>query len=117
MKKLHVFSYRDRAQAALIQEILTNEGIHCLLRNDQLSSALGEIPFVECYPELWVVDDEVYPRAQTFLNGWLRDSSCTNEPWYCLVCGEQSEGHFGACWACGTLRNEQNHDSQENRRK
>jgi hypothetical protein len=59
MKKLHVFSYRDRAQAALIQEILVNEGIHCLLRNDQLSSALGEIPFIECYPELWVVDNDV----------------------------------------------------------
>ncbi len=109
MKKLHVFSYRDRAQAALIQEILVNEGIHCLLRNDQLSSALGEIPFIECYPELWVVDNDVFPRARKLLDGWLNDSGNSDKPWICQKCGEHSEGHFGACWSCGALFSEQEH--------
>jgi len=106
MKKLHVFSYRDRAQAALIQEILTHEGIPCLLRNDHLSSALGEIPFVECYPELWVVDDEIFLRARKILDGWLKDAVNSDKPWICHKCGEQSEGQFGACWSCGALFDE-----------
>ncbi len=106
MKKLHVFSYRDRAQAGLIHEILSNEGIHCLLRNDQLSSALGEIPFVECYPELWVVDDEVFPRARTLLDGWLEKADSGGSPWTCQRCGETCDEQFGACWSCGTLRHE-----------
>jgi len=103
MKKLHVFSYSERAQAAMIQEILANEGIHCLLRNDQLASALGEIPFTECYPELWVVDDEIFPRAKILLSGWLDNVANTGEPWCCHNCGEEIEGTFGACWSCGTL--------------
>ena len=103
MKKLHVFSYRERAQAAMIQEILSNEGIQCLLRNDQLSSALGEIPFVECYPELWVVDDDIFPRARKLLDGWFNDRGNSDKPWTCKNCGEHCDAQFGACWACGTL--------------
>ncbi len=104
MKKLHVFNYWDRLQAGLLQEILANEGISCTLRNDQLSSAIGEIPFIECCPELWVIDDEAFPRAQMFLKGWLKNDMSTSGPWTCPACGEHCEGHFGACWACGALR-------------
>ncbi|MEA3545325.1 MAG: DUF2007 domain-containing protein [Thermodesulfobacteriota bacterium] len=104
MKKLHVFCYYDRLQAGLLQEILASEGIECLLRNDQLSAAIGEIPFIECHPELWVIDNEALPRAQMFLNAWLENDMSTLDPWICPTCGECSEGHFGACWACGTLR-------------
>ena len=104
MKKLHVFNYWDRPQAGLLKEILAHEGINCTLRNDQLSSAIGEIPFVECYPELWVIDDEAFPRAQIFLQAWLKSDQAITEPWTCPVCGERIEGQFGACWACGALR-------------
>ncbi|WP_321370594.1 DUF2007 domain-containing protein [uncultured Desulfuromusa sp.] len=106
MKKLHVFNYWDRSQAALIQEILAHEGIQCILKNDQLSSALGEIPFLECYPELWVVDDDVFPRAQLFLHSWLKNDACPADSWTCPSCGEDCDAQFGACWACGFLREE-----------
>ena len=105
MKKLFVFSYWERLQAGLLKEILAQEGIECTLRNDQLSSALGEIPFVECSPELWVVDDEAYPRAKLFLDAWLKNDSSAGDHWSCPACGEDCGGQFGACWSCGTLRN------------
>ncbi len=104
MKKLHIFNYWDRPQAGLLKEILANEGIECTLRNDQLSSAIGEIPFTECCPELWVIDDEVFPRAKMLLDGWLKNNVLSDDSWACPSCGEQCDGHFGACWACGSLR-------------
>lgn len=104
MKKLQVFSFSERVQAGLLKELLDREGIPCLLRNDQLSSAVGEIPFVECRPELWVVDDEVYPRARMLLDAWLNSSTSDHGSWACPGCGEICESQFGACWACGTLR-------------
>ena len=104
MKKLHTFSHRERPQAFLFRELLEKEGIACLLRNAQLASALGEIPFIECYPELWVLDDEVYPRARLLLDGWLRTDAPTAGPWVCPGCGEQLEGQFGSCWKCGRQR-------------
>jgi len=101
MKKLHVFTHRERPFALLLKERLASEGIVCLVRNDELSTALGEIPFVECYPELWVVDDEVYPRAHLLLEQWLGETDQRQETWCCLGCGEVLEGQFDSCWQCG----------------
>ncbi len=104
MKKLHTFSITERAQAGLLKELLAREGIVCLIRNEQLFSAMGEIPFLECSPQLWVVDDEVYPRAKLLLDNWLRDEPDNADPWVCTHCGETLEGQFGACWKCGSRR-------------
>lgn len=106
MKKLRTFSIWERPQAGILKEILANEGIECLIRNEQLSSAMGEIPFIECYPELWVIDDEMYPRAKMLVEGWLETTPAAAEPWDCPECGERIEGHFGSCWFCGHERDE-----------
>ena len=103
MKKLHTFTHRERPLANLLRERLASEGIVCLVRNDELSTALGEIPFVECYPELWVVDDEVYPRAHLLLGKWLAEQGEPLAAWLC-ACGEVLEGQFETCWQCGRQR-------------
>jgi hypothetical protein len=103
MKKLHTFTIADRAEAGLLKELLEREGVACLVRNEQLFSALGEIPFLECYPELWVVDDEIWPRARRLLDSWFRNDG-NAEAWTCPTCGEVLEGQFGACWQCGKAR-------------
>ncbi len=103
MKKLHTFSLADRAEAGLLKELLEREGVTCLIRNEQLFAALGEIPFLECFPELWVVDDEVWPRARLLLDNWFKSDEET-VPWTCSSCGEILEGQFGACWKCGQER-------------
>ena len=104
MKKLRVFSHRERPVALLLRERLAAAGIVCLVRNDELSTALGEIPFLECYPELWVVDDEVFPRARLLLEQWSREMEIQQEAWHCPGCGEVLEGQFQSCWQCGRDR-------------
>ena len=101
MKKLRTFTHRERPFALLLKERLESEGIACLVRNDELSSALGEIPFVECYPELWVVDEEVWPRARLLLEKWQGAGAETGAAWTCPNCGESLEGQFQSCWKCG----------------
>jgi hypothetical protein len=103
MKRLHIFSSRQRPLANLLKERLATEGIICLVRNDELSTALGEIPFVECYPELWVVDAEVYPRARLLLDNWLAERGEKAADWQC-ACGEVLEGQFESCWQCGRAK-------------
>ena len=104
MKKLRTFALWERPLAGMFKELLRNEGIACLLRNEQLSAAIGEIPFTECYPELWVIDDEIYPRARLLLENWLAEQEPAAANWTCPTCGESAEGQFNACWACGYLR-------------
>lgn len=102
MKKLHGFGFLERPLAGLLAERLRGEGIACILRNDQLSSAIGEIPFIECAPELWVIDDETWPRARLLLDHWLQQDQ--GDDWTCPRCAEQIEGQFDSCWACGAAR-------------
>lgn len=104
MKRLHTFHVAEKPQAGLLKERLEQEGIACLLRNVDLFSALGEIPFLECLPELWVIDDEMYPRARMLLKGWMDLDEATRQEWICPACGENLEGQFDACWKCGRQR-------------
>jgi hypothetical protein len=46
------------------RNILVAEGIPCQIRNDQLNQVLGEVPFTEVWPELWVENDLDYDRAK-----------------------------------------------------
>ena len=102
MRKLCAFGPWQRAEAWLLRDRLQQEGIAVLLRNEELFSAMGEIPFVEIRPELWILDDEVLPRAQRLLDAWRQTEPAAD--WSCPGCGERLEGQFDACWKCGHQR-------------
>lgn len=61
---------------------------------------MGEMPFVETWPELWVINDLDFDRATQLLNA--TDSESPTAPWTCKKCGEENEGQFAACWKCNT---------------
>ena len=82
------------------RNLLEAEGIRCRIRNEHLGSVLGEIPFPETWPQLWVVNDLDYDRAKQLLDAAILDESPT-ESWRCSACGEENEGQFAACWNCG----------------
>ena len=52
MRKVH--TAESAIEIAHLRNLLESEGIACLVRNDRLAGVIGEIPFVECWPELWV---------------------------------------------------------------
>lgn len=82
------------------RNLLEAEGIPCRIRNEHLGSVLGEIPFPETWPQLWVVNDLDYDRAKQLIDADGLDESPT-ESWRCSRCGEENEGQFAACWNCG----------------
>ncbi|MCP5090153.1 MAG: DUF2007 domain-containing protein, partial [Gammaproteobacteria bacterium] len=45
------------------KNLLAAEGIPTQIRNEYLGSIMGEMPFVETWPELWVVNDLDFDRA------------------------------------------------------
>lgn len=98
MKKLTTTA--DRVMLSHYKNILETEGIACQVRNDHLGSIVGDIPFPEVWPELWVVNDLDYDRAKQLIDVTLVDES-PQSAWSCAKCGEQNEGQFAACWNCG----------------
>ncbi len=81
------------------KNILESEGIACELRNEHLGSVMGEVPFMEVWPQLWIVNDLDFDRAGQLLSADAIAESPT-EAWTCRNCGEKNEGQFAACWNC-----------------
>ncbi len=82
------------------KNILEAEGIAAEIRNQHLGSILGDMPFVEVWPELWVVNALDFDRAKQLIDGTAFAESPT-QPWICRNCGEENPGQFAACWNCG----------------
>ncbi|MGE5666285.1 MAG: DUF2007 domain-containing protein [Betaproteobacteria bacterium] len=89
-------------QASIWYGSLRAAGIACELRNTTLAGAMGEIPFLECAPQLWIENDGDEPRALALLEELRRPPS--GPAWVCPGCGETVEPQFGSCWNCGAAR-------------
>jgi len=99
MKKL--LSSPNFSEIGMLKDQIEAAGIPCVMRNENLVSLAGSVPFFDCYPELWVLHDVDYPRAEDAL-ARLRDvESLAAAPWRCPGCGEEIEGQFESCWQCG----------------
>lgn len=96
-----VYRHDSMAEVGLVRGLLERQGIACLIKNEQLGGALGEIPFLECQPELWVLRDQDAYRAETIVREHLDNVEQAAE-WKCPNCGELNEGQFSACWQCGS---------------
>jgi hypothetical protein len=89
-------------QAAIWADTLRAAGIRCEVRNTTLSGALGEIPFLECAPQLWLADARDEAQAREILKEIRQPPA--GPGWRCAGCGEESEPQFGTCWKCGAAR-------------
>jgi len=97
-----VFSSHNLAAVHHARNLLQVEGIPAVVRNEFLSSAMGELPPAECQTELWVVRDSEAGRAEAVLRSAF--SSKSGPPWACATCGELCELQFTQCWRCGRDR-------------
>ncbi len=81
------------------KNLLVSEGIEALIKNQYLGSVMGEIPFHEAWPELWVRNDIDLDRAKQLIDSNISDES-PSEPWICSKCKTENEGQFALCWRC-----------------
>ena len=102
MKKVH--SAQDPLAVANLRNLLLQEGIETEVRTPFLAAATGDLPFTECWSELWVVDDEDLERATALIQKALKPHPGTSKPWRCSTCGEPVESQFDACWKCGSAQ-------------
>jgi hypothetical protein len=85
--------------AQLAADALSSLGIVNHILNANAAGALGEVPFMQAQPEVWIDDDTQALRAREVLAG-LRDAPLRDEK-ACPHCGELNPGNFLSCWQCG----------------
>ncbi len=83
------------------KNLLESEGIPAFIRNEHLGSIVGEMPFQEVWPQLWVRNDLDYDRAVQLIDQQKVVDESPLDPWNCKQCGTDNEGQFAACWKCG----------------
>ena len=97
-----IYSSFNLAAVHHAKNVLEAEGIRAVVKNEMLSSAMGELPPAECQVELWVLHDEDAARAEALLHNAAGTRS--DPDWACTDCGELCGPQFTQCWRCGTHR-------------
>ena len=87
------------------KNLLTSEGIVAYIRNEHFGSIMGEVPFQEVWPELWIKNDLDYDRALQLIDTAQLAEESPSAPWQCAHCDVENEGQFAACWQCGEAHN------------
>src|SRR5580658_6341523 len=100
-----VFRAASLIQVAHARNVLLTAGIQSELRNQYLAGAMGDLPMMETWPQLFVEDaDENYA-----LGALARaESADSGAPWICDECQEELEPQFTCCWRCGLERGSDN---------
>jgi hypothetical protein len=96
-----VYSAPNISLVSIFQNILAGYGIRCRLKNEFLSAGVGDLPPIECWPQLYVDDDD-YEEAKRIVDETLSEKDLPS--WNCDSCREVIEGQFTECWKCGKSR-------------
>lgn len=108
MKRL--YSNDNVAMVWHVKNMLQQQGIDVLVKNDKLYSIAGEVPVTECMPEVWVKNALHYRYAEQLIEEMEKGSDEHHPGWQCDECGENIEGSFDVCWNCQGVEDSE-HDS------
>lgn len=97
MKK--VFTHENRLIVFNIKNLLEDQGINCLIKNEFSSGGVGDLSPFETWPEVWVSDDKKIDLAEQIIKQ-MQQGQSPEEEWVCKQCGESNGGNFHSCWNC-----------------
>jgi hypothetical protein len=97
-----IYSSHNLAAVHHARNLLETAGIRAVVKNEFLSSAMGDLPPAECQAEVWLLFENDLQAAETVLENAF--SLKTGESWRCRGCGEACEAQFTQCWRCGAFR-------------
>jgi len=99
-----IYTSPDLPMVGHIKNILELHGIASTIQKQFSSAAVGYIPPIECWPELWIVDKTQLKQAKRIVKEALKPVEQDLARWKCPNCNESIEGQFIECWNCRTDR-------------
>jgi hypothetical protein len=96
-----LYTATDLADATLLLDELARSGVRAQVRNADLCSLAGQLPFGQVLPEVWLERDGDTYAGQTVLDEYLqRKVLPIGEDRRCPACGEENPANFELCWRC-----------------
>lgn len=101
-----VYSCSSLIELSPFKFSLEAEGIKYLIKNEFSQGAVGELPPTESWPQIWVINDQDFDKAeQLCIEVESKQQESTSE-WFCRNCDEINASSFEYCWQCQTLKPE-----------
>lgn len=94
-----VYTAANLQDAHIVLGLLEAAGIEATILNVNAQGGLGEIPFTQTYPELWLKKQRDLQRARRLIDEFERPIRAPSVR--CAGCGEDNPGTFEICWNCG----------------
>lgn len=86
-------------------------GIPYMIKNEYASGAMGELPWQDTQPELWLIDDTWQARAKQVIEALMAQGVSSKrehtQEWVCRNCEEINGAAFDFCWQCEHQRHEE----------
>ncbi len=95
-----VYTADNVAMAWHVRNLLEQQDIAAIVRNDKLYSVAGEMPVHECLPEVWVEEKLNVRRAEQIIRTLALPVSEEGEEWTCGNCDVVNAASFDLCWNC-----------------
>lgn len=86
-------------EAQLVADTLNSMGIVNHLFNAHAVGAMGELPYSEILPEVWIEDSAREGQAREMV---IAMHAAPTPDKSCPYCDELNPGNFLSCWHCGS---------------
>ena len=86
-------------EAQLVADTLSSIGIHNHVLNQHAVGAMGELPYSQVLPEIWIDDHAHEARAREIVAAL---GAPLKPDHFCSQCGESNPGNFLSCWQCAS---------------
>ncbi len=94
-----VYLAQNIIEAKIIKDLLDASNIENKIMNEHAIGAMGELPFIQTYPEIWLAKEEDLLRARKLIDSFVKGSNYPDTN--CSKCGESMPSNFELCWNCG----------------
>jgi hypothetical protein len=94
-----LYSAANLPEAHLVRGLLMAAGIEARVFNEYASGALGELPFAEVAPSVWIEEEHDLTRARQIIATYEHAAAAPGVT-RCTACGEENPHDFAVCWYC-----------------
>jgi len=94
-----LYSAANLPEAYLVRGLLAAAGIEACVFNEYAGGALGELPFTEAAPSVWIEEERDLTRARLVIASYEKPAAAPGST-RCHACGEESPRDFSICWQC-----------------
>ncbi len=93
-----VYSNESHFLVSNIKNLIEAQGINTFIKNEFAQGAVGEISAFDSWPEVWVIDDVDFDRAEEIVKSSQTSNNAAD--WICKNCSEKNDPSFEICWNC-----------------